>query len=214
MKKTLLSIAVGIAALMIGQTASAALIVGTPSPSLSPLFGTLINFDDQAAGTAIGAGDYAAMGLASITQTENIANAFFARYAGSQSQPNYIGTGRGGERGTDANLGWDGTILMEFANLASMVGIGVANSQGGPEFIRVYDSGMNLLESWQASSGINVYNVISRSAYDIKYMEVTGDYFALDDLQFNATVPEPGTMLLMATGLLGLAGLGRRKRTE
>lgn len=65
---------------------------GTASPSLSPVFGTLINFDDKATGTSIGAGDYAAMGLTSITETTG-SGAAFARYASSQSSPNYIGTG-------------------------------------------------------------------------------------------------------------------------
>jgi len=68
--------------LAMGNVANATFFTGTPSPNLSPVFGTLIDFDDQATGTSIGASDYVSMGLASITETTG-AGAAFARYAGS-----------------------------------------------------------------------------------------------------------------------------------
>jgi len=189
---------------------SALLFTGTPSPSLTPTFGTLVNFDDKSAGTAVGEFDFVSQGVASIKETEGLG--VFARYAGSQSSPNYIGTGLGGERGTDANLGWDGTILIELAQLASRVGIGIADSRGGPESILAYDAGMNLLEEWVVPTGANVYVGIDTSIYNIKYFKITGDFFAVDDLQFNANpVPEPSTILLFGRGLIGLAVVGKKK---
>jgi hypothetical protein len=199
-----------IASLSWSTMASATSFTGSPSPSLSPTFGTLINFDDKSAGTAVLANDYVALGLQSVKETEGVG--FFARYAGSQSAPNYIGTGVGGERGTDASLGWDGTILFEFANLANKVGIGVADSQGGPEILSIFDASMNLLESFNAPTGSNTYAGFERSAYDIKYFSIKGDFFAVDDLQFNSTsapVPEPSTVFLLAAGILGM-GLCRK----
>ena len=184
---------------------------GTPSPTLSPVFGTLINFDDKATGTAVLANDYVAQGIASITETEGLG--FFGRYTGSQSPLNYVGTGINGERGTDANQGWDGSILIQFAGLASKVGIGIADSSGGPETIFAYDSTMALLESFLVPNGSNVYVGFDRLAADIKYFKITGDFFAIDDLQHNASaaVPEPATMLLLGCGLAGIAASSRRK---
>jgi len=164
----------------------AASFSGTPSPSLSPVFGTLVDFDDQATGTPVNSDDYVSVGVASITETEGLGT--FARYAGGQSQPNYVGTGIGGERGTDADMGWDGTILIELTNPTNMIGIGIANSQGGPEVLSIYDAGGTLLETSTAPSGSNVYTGFSRSTWDIKYLKITGDFFAIDDLQFNPSI--------------------------
>jgi hypothetical protein len=189
--------------------ANAVYTAGTPSPTLSPVFGTLVNFDDQATGTPVLWNDYVSVGVASITEQTG-AGAAFARYAGTQSMPNYVGTGAY-EIGGPSGRGWDGTIWIDLALPASQIGIGVANNQGGPEFLSVYNIGGNLLESYQVLAGGNVYAVITRPAYDISRIQITGDFFAIDDLQFNA-IPAPGAILL---GSIGVAFVGwlRRRRT-
>jgi len=191
------------------SVANGAISSGTPSPSLSPTFGTLVNFDDKPHGTQVLWNDYVSVGVASITEITG-AGSLFARYGYSQqSQPNFIGTDYYDNGG--ASGGWDGTIRIDLARPASMVGIGVANNSGGPEFLSVYDSTGSLLESHQVIAGANVYAVITRGAYDISRLEISGDFFAVDDLQFNA-VPAPGAILLGGIGA-GLVGWLRRRRT-
>lgn len=183
-------------------SANAAISYGTPSPILNPIFGTLIDFDDQPTGTPILPGDYAAFGVASITEL-TLGPPAFARYAGSQSQPNYIGTG--------AQNGWNGIIRIDLALPASQIGIGVADSIGGPEILSVYNSGGVLLESHVLTPGLNIYAVITRPSYDISRIELSGEYFAADDLQFNA-IPAPGAVLLGTFGV-SLVGWMRRRKT-
>jgi hypothetical protein len=196
--------------------AGAVPFIGSPSPGLSPIFGTLINFDDQATGTPVLVGDYVGQGVAAVTELEGLGT--FARYEGSQSQPNYIGTGPNGERGGDANQGWDGTILFQFAGLAARVGIGVADSQGGPETINAYGIGLNLLESFVVPSGFDVYVGFNRPTADIKFFSISGDFFAVDDLQHSADsltpVPEPATLLLVGATLSGVMVRYHRKRRQ
>ena len=189
-------------------SAQGASFIGTPSPSLSPVFGVLVNFDDRATGTPVLAGDYASVGLASITELTG-AGAAFARYAGSQSAPNYIGTGPAYELNGNGS-GWDGTIQFRFANATGLVGIGIADSAFGPETVSIFDSSHTLLESIQAPNGANVYVGFARGTNDIAYLEVTGDFFALDDLQFN--IPEPASIALLG-GVLCLIGARLRRRS-
>lgn len=205
------------ALLLASSPAGAVSFVGSPSPALSPVFGTLINFDDQATGTPVLVGDYVGLGIAAVTELEGVG--IFARYAGSQSPPNYIGTGSTGERGGDLSAtGWDGTILFQFTGLASNVGIGIADSAGGPETISAFGIGFNLLESFVAPNGANVYVGFNRPSADIKFFSINGDFFAVDDLQHDALapnpVPEPATLLLFGTTLAGLAVRHRRKRRQ
>jgi len=189
--------------------ANGSITYGTPSPSLSPTFGTLVNFDVKAPGTILWS-DYVSVGVASITETTG-AGALFARYASTaQSPPNYVGTSSAYEIG-GASGGWDGTIQIDLALPASMVGIGIANNSGGPEFLSVYNSAGSLLESHQVVAGTNVYAVITSDAYDISRLVITGDFFAIDDLQFNA-IPAPGAILLGSIGV-GLVGWLRKSRT-
>lgn len=189
--------------------ANGSISYGTPSPSLSPTFGTLVNFDDQAAGTQVLWNDYVTVGVASITELTG-AGSLFKRYSLSpQSQPNFVGTGSHDNGGVV--MGWDGTIQIDLALPASMVGIGILNSQGGPETFSVYDSTGYLLESHPIVSGFNIYPVITRGSYDISRLVISGDFFAIDDLQFNA-IPAPGAILLGSIGV-SLVGWLRRRRT-
>ena len=219
MKKLItICLAVGLMSIVGTPVAKAAISYGTPADTglggtnstPSPLFGTLVNFDDKAAGTPVLWNDYASVGVASITETSLPgAGVLFARYPLSQqSQPNVVGTGTYEIGGV--GWGWDGTIQIDLALPASMVGIGIANSSGGPETFSVYDSTGSLLESHPVAAGFNVYAVITRGTYDISRLEIIGDYFAIDDLQSNA-IPAPGAILLGSIGA-GLVGWLRRRR--
>ncbi len=210
MKKLSVLFLATVLAFFLVSPVSALMFTGTPSPSLSPTFGTLVTFDDYSTGSAVGSTDYLSVGVASITETEGF---LLSYYAGTQSSPNYIGTGVNSERGTDASLGWDGTILFEFTGLADIVGIGIADSDGGPEYITAYDSSMSVIESYMAPVGKNTYIGIDTGAFNIKYFSITGDFFAVDDLQFNASssVPEPSSLVFLITGVLGLMGASRKK---
>ena len=184
--------------------------LGGSNSTPSPLFGTLVNFDVKAPGTVLW-NDYVSVGVASITETTG-AGALFARYSGSyQSKFNFVGTGS--HENTGEEFGWDGTIQIDLAQPASMVGIGITNNFGGPEFVSIYDSTDSLLDSYQVAAGFNVYPIITitSGAYDISRLVITGDFFGIDDLQFNA-IPAPGAILLGSIGA-GLVGWLRRRRT-
>lgn len=156
---------------------------GTPSPALDPTFGTLVNFDDQATGTAVGSADYVFVGVTSIAETEGLG--FFGRYGGSQSSPNYIGTGLGGDRG-DNGLGWDGTIVIDLLCPANKIGLGFANGVAGSETLTIYDAYGAVLGSAGVPAGGNTYFGFDSTTFDIMTIEATGDFFAIDDLQFNS----------------------------
>lgn len=183
MKKLLTTcIALAVIVAVITCPARAAISYGTASPGLDPVFGTLIDFDDHVAGTEVLADDYEAQGVASITE---LTGGTLGRYPGSQSRPNYIGTDTGWDIWGQVS-GWDGIIQIDLISPASQIGLGVADGTGElDEILSVYDSDGNLLEGHMLTAGTNIYAVITRDKYDISCIRIAGDYFAIDDLQFN-----------------------------
>src|SRR5271167_585938 len=86
MKRVIFAVALTIA---LCSLASASINQGTPSPNLSPMFGTWVNFDDVAAGNPVVSNHYFSVGVASIADANN--QLFY--FNGTQSPPNYVGTG-------------------------------------------------------------------------------------------------------------------------
>ena len=174
---------------------------GTPTPTgqpanPSPLFGTLISFDDVVTGNPLVANHYAGMGVTSITNTLGPALGY---YRSSQSGINYVGTGFG--------TGWKADILVEFTSLQAAVGI------AGPTTLQfdLLDASMNVLEGYSLTSPSNAYYYVNRMTADTKFLRVKGNFIAIDDLQFAPNIPEPETYALMLAGL-GVVGFMARRR--
>ena len=203
MKLTLIAAA----ALLSTSLAHAALVQGTPTPfgqpaNPSPLFGTLISFDDVVTGNPLVANHYAGMGVTSIASSIGT----LGHFASSQSGINYVGTGFGNN--------WNADILVEFTALQAAVGIGIA----GPTTLQfeLLDAGMNVLEGYSLSTTpSNTYYYINRLTNDTKFLRVAGNFVAIDDLQFDTKtvngIPEPETYALMLAGL-GVVGFMARRR--
>lgn len=165
---------------------------------------TSIDFHDKPAGTQILPNDYISSGV-TINDLEGFP---FFRFSDT------IGTGSNAERGTDAySSGWDGTIEFSFGNLLSDVEIFFGGLDGSGT-LTIFDSAHNQLEDPIVLTGVSAYVWFTRPVEEIKYFQISGDNFALNDLQFSplSPVPEPGTYGMMLVGLLLIGHTFRRRK--
>jgi len=84
-----------------------------------------------------------------------------------------------------------------------------------PFYMEAYNSSDLLLASTSGSSNIGGNSLLSLSTpgYDIAYVQFHdfGDLYSVDDIAYNP-VPEPGTLMLLCTGLLGLGAFRFRRK--
>lgn len=183
---------------------------GTPT-GLSPIFGTLVNFDGLTPNSALNASAYAGVGISSIAASNGTAALSAVPFSG-QSQPNYIGA-------LDfSNI----DILITLAQPTSEIGVGLLAGSSNSFTLRPLGMSNNVLATYAVTvpsegvSAFNAYYAIQDTAATIKSLQIVGNG-GIDDLQFlsaSASVPEPASYALFGGGLVGLAALAMKRRNN
>ena len=111
-----------------------------------------------------------------------------------------------------------GAISARFASPIAALGLQLRDADGGAITLQLYRADGSLIEAIDMSGRSDGRFAFARSGgvADIAGFTLTNrdSYYgvSLDNLVLAAAVPEPGTALLFAPGLLALLGLQRRRR--
>ena len=111
---------------------------------------------------------------------------------------------------------WMTTVQGMFATPVGAVGADVANlSVNDTIAINVDINGVwytwNVPYTYPDAFFWGIVAGPGESILGITYSPTTSDWVGIDNFSYGSTVPEPGTIAMLGTGLLGVAGVLRRK---
>jgi hypothetical protein len=143
------------------------------------------------------------------------------RFAGNGSWDGTLGP-MAGVNDSFNNYGVTDTMTFAFATPVSIIGGFLNYVPGGstPTTIAVYDSSHSLIESYNLTfltgGGTDTGQTLgfSESTADISYFTLSDNFIGIVGIpgtSVTSSVPEPGSMMLLVSGILLAIGLGRRR---
>ncbi len=214
MKSTLtLALALTMAATC-GSLARAASIF---SPgSLTPGFST-IDFESIPTGTLFPAPGTFSVGPVTFSSTAGQALRITGTFAfpGADPAGNHLSPSSG-------TFGDVHPLRFDFASPVAEFLVTWIDPNFANNFLHAYSTSGTLLESVEVpatGSGTSAFAGIVRPSQDISYVVTQvapGDLYLLDNVRYGAmaVVPEPQSVVLLATGIAGMLGLGWRRRAK
>lgn len=161
---------------------------------------TLIDFDELALGVVVD-NEYSGLGVTISGTTGYDGTGAATDVVSSGWDPIYIG---------NRSNSWNGSIVFDFSVGITQFGLELIDST--PSYLSVYDSSDNLIESVTTIlNGHNIFTGIDTGGILISKAIISGQFYAIDDVQFNASVPEPAILALFGLGLVGMS-FSRKKK--